>query len=99
MCRPKHVEQLGNIGIINSITWLHLVGSLYEFYITMHGSINFKYLSTFLSRKVQKKKLLGTSSRFFNCKKRKQEKNEENCETFSFFVSILRLISFRVTEG
>ena len=30
MCRPKHVEQLRNIGIINSTTRLHLVGSFYE---------------------------------------------------------------------
>ena len=32
MCRPKHVEQLRNIGIINSTTRLHLVGSIYEIY-------------------------------------------------------------------
>ena len=32
MCGPKHVEQLRNIGIINSTTRLHLVGSSYEFY-------------------------------------------------------------------
>jgi len=43
VCRPKHVEQLRNTGIINSTTWLHLVGSFYEFYITMHGSMNTKY--------------------------------------------------------
>ena len=30
MCRPKHVEQLRNIGIINSTTRLHLVGPFYE---------------------------------------------------------------------
>ena len=30
MCRPKHVEQLRNIGIINSATRLHLVASFYE---------------------------------------------------------------------
>ena len=30
--RPKHVEKLRNIGIINSITQLHLVGSFYEIY-------------------------------------------------------------------
>ena len=30
MCRPKHVEQLRNTGIINSTTRLHLVGSFYE---------------------------------------------------------------------
>ena len=40
MCRPKRVKQLRNIGIINSTTWLHLVGSFYEIYITMHGSMN-----------------------------------------------------------
>ena len=32
MCRPKHVEKLRNIGIINSTTRLHLVGSFYEFF-------------------------------------------------------------------
>ena len=42
MCRPKHVEQLRNIGIINSTTQLHLVGSFYEIYITMHGSMSIK---------------------------------------------------------
>jgi hypothetical protein len=29
---PKHVEQLKNIGIINSTTRSHLVGSFYEIY-------------------------------------------------------------------
>jgi hypothetical protein len=42
VCRPKHVEQLRNIGIINSTTRLHLFGSFYEFYITMHRSMNIK---------------------------------------------------------
>jgi len=37
-----HVEQLRNIGIINSTTWLHLVGSFYKIYITMHGSMNIR---------------------------------------------------------
>jgi len=32
MCRPKHVEQLRNTGIINSTTRSHLVGSFYEIY-------------------------------------------------------------------
>ena len=32
MCRPKHVEQLRNNGIINSTTRLHLVGSFYEMF-------------------------------------------------------------------
>jgi hypothetical protein len=36
------VEQLRNIGIINSTTRLHLVVSFYEIYITMHGSLNIK---------------------------------------------------------
>jgi hypothetical protein len=30
VCRPKPVEQLRNIGIINSTTRLHLVGYFYE---------------------------------------------------------------------
>jgi hypothetical protein len=42
VCRPKHVEQLRNIGIINSTTQSHLIGSSYEIYITMHGSMNIK---------------------------------------------------------
>ena len=48
MCRPKHVEQLRNIGIINSTTRLHLVGSFCEMYITMHGSMNI--MSVFINR-------------------------------------------------
>jgi hypothetical protein len=32
VCRPKHVEQIKNIGIINSTTRLHLFGSFYEFF-------------------------------------------------------------------
>jgi hypothetical protein len=40
--RPKLVEQLRNIGIINSTTRLYLVGSFYEIYVTMHGSMNIK---------------------------------------------------------
>jgi hypothetical protein len=39
---PKHVEQLRNIGIINSTTQSHLAGSFCENYITMHGSMNIK---------------------------------------------------------
>jgi len=42
VCRPKHVEQLRNTGIINSTTQSHLVDSFYEIYITMHGSMNIK---------------------------------------------------------
>jgi len=43
VCRPKHVEQLSNTGIINSTTRLHLVGSFYEIYIMMHGSLNIRF--------------------------------------------------------
>jgi hypothetical protein len=43
VCRPKHVEQLRNIGIINSTTRSHFVGSVYEIYVTMHGSMNIKH--------------------------------------------------------
>jgi len=35
VCHPKHVEQLRNIGIINSTTHLHLVNSFYEIYINV----------------------------------------------------------------
>jgi hypothetical protein len=42
VCRPKHVEHLRNTGIINFTTRLHLVCSLYEIYITMHGSMDIK---------------------------------------------------------
>jgi len=41
VCRLKHVEQLRNIGIINSNTRLHLVGSFYEIYFTMHFTPEF----------------------------------------------------------
>ena len=44
MCSPKHVRQLRKIGIINSTTRLHLVDSFYEVYITMHGSMNIKFM-------------------------------------------------------
>jgi hypothetical protein len=46
MCCLKHVEQLRNTVIINSITWLHLVGSFYEFYIMMHRSMNIKKITS-----------------------------------------------------
>ena len=45
MCRSKHVQQLRNIGIINSTTRSHLVGYFYTICITMHGSMNIKYSS------------------------------------------------------
>jgi len=35
MAEPKHVEQLRYIGIINTTTQLHLVGSFYEIYISI----------------------------------------------------------------
>ena len=50
VCRPKLVEQLRNVRIINSTTRLHLVGSFNEIYITMHGSMNimqFLYITVF----------------------------------------------------
>jgi hypothetical protein len=47
VCRPKHVEQLRNIKIINSTTRLHLVGSSCEIYVTMHGSMNRKEWTVF----------------------------------------------------
>jgi len=47
VCRPKHVEQLRNIGIINSTTRWHLVCSFYEIYTTMHGSMNIKFIDKF----------------------------------------------------
>jgi len=38
VCRPKHVEKLRNIGIINSTTRLHLVGSFYEIYLSLFST-------------------------------------------------------------
>jgi hypothetical protein len=45
VCRPKHVEQLRNIGIINSTTRLHLVGSFYEISLGIIRIV--KFFSTF----------------------------------------------------
>jgi hypothetical protein len=36
----EHVEQLSNIGIINSTTKSHLVGYIYKIYVMMHGCMN-----------------------------------------------------------
>jgi hypothetical protein len=44
VCRSKHVEQLRNIGIINSTTRSHLVGYFYKIYIMMHGSVTIKVI-------------------------------------------------------
>ena len=44
VCRSEHVEQLRNIGIINSTTRSHLVGYFYRIYIMMHGSMNIEML-------------------------------------------------------
>jgi hypothetical protein len=52
MCRPKHVEQLRNIGIINSTTRSHLVGSFCKIYVTTHGSLHEHVAAVFLSDKV-----------------------------------------------
>jgi len=46
VCRSKHVEQLRNIGIINSTTRSHIVGFFYEIYIMMHGSMNIKFIES-----------------------------------------------------
>jgi hypothetical protein len=46
VCRPKHVEQLRNIGIINSIRRLHLVGLSASF--IFHLLLD-QYLRNFLS--------------------------------------------------
>jgi hypothetical protein len=48
VCRPIHVKQLRNIGIINSTTRLHLVESFCKIYVTMHGSTNIKLLLNLL---------------------------------------------------
>jgi hypothetical protein len=42
VCPSKHVEQLTNIGVINSTTRSHLFGYFYKIYIIIHGSINIK---------------------------------------------------------
>ena len=41
MCRSKHVEQLRNIGIINSTTRSHLFGYFYKIsqLVVLHGSV------------------------------------------------------------
>jgi len=44
VCRSKHVEQLRNIGIINSTIRSHLVGYFYKIYSMMHGSMNIKFI-------------------------------------------------------
>jgi hypothetical protein len=43
VCRSKHVEQLRNIGIINSTTRSDLVCYFYKICIMMHGSVNIKF--------------------------------------------------------
>ena len=52
MCRSKRVEQLRNIGIINSTTRSHLVRYFYMICIMMHGSMNIKFLKSSMYRKV-----------------------------------------------
>jgi len=47
--RPKHVEQLRNIGIINSTTRLHLVGSFYENYPAFCFYCNGDELASFVT--------------------------------------------------
>jgi hypothetical protein len=50
----QHVEQLKNIGLINSTTRFHLVGSFYEIYNTMHGSLNIKSERQLLATNLQR---------------------------------------------
>jgi len=52
VCRPKHVEQLRNIGIINSTTRSHLVGSFCVIYITMQGSVNIMMINNHLETRI-----------------------------------------------
>ena len=59
MCRPKHVEQLRNIGIINSTTRLHLVGSFCEIYIAMQGSMNITLYKWFTVEHFKRKPVTG----------------------------------------
>ena len=66
MCHPKHVEQLRNIGIINSTTQLHLVGSFYEIYITMHGSMNIKFMLSSSDSDIQYKNQFNSSNQIGN---------------------------------
>jgi hypothetical protein len=63
--RSKHVEQLRNIGIINSTTRLHLVGYLYMIYIMMHESMIIKlpYVTFKISYILQQPIFLFTSVR------------------------------------
>jgi len=49
VCRSEHVEQLRNIGIINSTTRSHLVGYFYKIYIMMRGPMNIMTIFFFLS--------------------------------------------------
>jgi len=55
VCRSKHVEQLRNIGIMNSNTRSHLVGYFYTICNTMHGSMNIKPLSSVTAPLMQNK--------------------------------------------
>ena len=43
MCRSKHVEQLRNIGIINSTTRSHLVGYFCTIYVRIHYVQNVEF--------------------------------------------------------
>jgi hypothetical protein len=47
VCHSKHVEQLRNIGIINSTTRSHLFGCFYtiKIYIMTHGFMNIMFTS------------------------------------------------------
>jgi hypothetical protein len=45
---PETCSALRNIGIINSSTQLHRVGSFCEIYVTMHASMNMMFWRTLL---------------------------------------------------
>jgi hypothetical protein len=47
---PETCWAIKNTGIINSTTRLHLVGSFYEIYTTMHGSMNIKFMASLLAK-------------------------------------------------
>ena len=49
---------LRNTGITDCTTRLHIVGSFYEIYITMHGSMNIK-LKYYISEDVQSIRMCG----------------------------------------
>jgi hypothetical protein len=51
VCRLKHVEELRNIGIINSTTQLHLVGSFCGFESIGFSKYTVKRVASYIARK------------------------------------------------